>query len=129
VQIVAVRETPLGPLTPVSSSAAPSAAANIYERWLRGIAERIGDEEPPDELCCPLSHSLMQRPVRTCNGSIYERSVIEVWFGKGNTRDPMTNIELDSTRLVPDIKMRNSIAQWLERTEFDRALKLSLQEK
>ena len=41
-----------------------------------------------------LPQEVMREPVILSDGYSYERSHIEMWLAKGNTRSPMTNAEL-----------------------------------
>jgi len=67
------------------------------------------------ELCCPISHELMQNPVVASDGHTYERDEIEHWFrvcrhrGDALPTSPMTNTTLNSTRLEPDDRLRERI--------------------
>ena len=41
------------------------------------------EQEPPDELVCPITQELMQDPVMCADGESYERNAIEAWFARG----------------------------------------------
>ena len=45
----------------------------------------------------------------TTDGHTYERAEIERWFAKGNRTIPLTDANLPSTHLTPNIVLRNAI--------------------
>lgn len=51
----------------------------------------------------------MVDPVIIETGHTFDRPVIERWFQRGNLTNPLTNATLTSTRLVPNICVRNLI--------------------
>lgn len=53
---------------------------------------------PPD-LICPITHELMQDPVMTCDGQIYDRKSIEFWL-KDHHTSPLTNEKLANKTLI-----------------------------
>ena len=66
-------------------------------------------------------------------GRSYERSAILNWFGRGRLTDPLTNEELATTRLVPNINLRLLIeglpeervrAQQRKTLDFENAIKI-----
>ena len=71
-----------------------------------------GLPEPPEDLCCPISSELMRDPVITVAGNTYERCMIEQWFARGKTTDPMTN-EKVGTMLIPNNQVKKMTAEWL----------------
>ncbi|KAL7543699.1 hypothetical protein ACHAWF_007445 [Thalassiosira exigua] len=50
---------------------------------------------PPRELVCPITQDLLRDPVVAEDGHTYERSSLEIWFGMGRTRSPVTNALLE----------------------------------
>lgn len=64
-------------------------------------------EEIPREFYCPLTGNIMKDPVITSDGFCFERSAISEWFGKGNKTNPITFIELDSTKLISNNPLRS----------------------
>jgi hypothetical protein len=73
------------PLASEISSCAPARAAWVW----RSVGDAI-----PHELRCPISWLVMEDPVRTVDGQLYDRPSIEEWFKKGKTTSPMTNVIL-----------------------------------
>jgi len=53
----------------------------------------------PDDFLCPITHELMNDPVATVDGLIYERKAIEDWLQTHNT-SPLTNKIVDSKTLI-----------------------------
>eukprot|EP00210_Caulerpa_lentillifera_P005612 g5368.t1 len=60
-----------------------------------------------DCLRCPISDEIMTDPVILKEtGMTYDRSSIEEWFKRGNDRDPLTNVRLESKELMPNFALR-----------------------
>ena len=62
---------------------------------------------------CPLTLDLMRDPVSTEDGQTFEREPIEQWLALHDT-SPVTGARLGSTRLVPNLALRQAIEQWQE---------------
>ena len=58
----------------------------------------------------------MDDPVVTDGGGTYERECIEEWLST-HTRDPETNAELESRRLVPNRALLRVISAWKQKHE------------
>lgn len=71
------------------------------------------EHEPPQEFLCPITGSIMSYPVSTENGSTYEYYAIQEWFVKHST-DPLTNVVVSKTILVPHQNLLNSIEDWVK---------------
>lgn len=71
-------------------------------------------EEMLDNYACPISFVLMVDPVTAEDGQTYERYYIEDWFAKNNT-SPLTREELQSKKLIPNIKVKQAIAELNEK--------------
>ena len=67
----------------------------------------------PTSFLCPITLDLMQDPVITCDGHIYERTSIERWFRSGKRTSPTTGAELSSIVLTPYVPLRRAIAEYL----------------
>lgn len=68
----------------------------------------------PDNLCCPITHTLFDSPVVASDGFTYSMRAISKWQkGDGGDRSPMTN-QADSLtdRFVPNRNITSMIAQW-----------------
>ena len=72
----------------------------------------------PDEYLCPISQSLMHDPVITMDGYTFDSQSIREWFSKGNNKNPMTNIPLESTRLIPNRILKSMIMAFKEKHKF-----------
>ena len=67
---------------------------------------------PPDHLLCPITRDLFVDPVILVEtGQTYERSMIARWLYTNKT-DPISNMELKTKKLVPNIALRHSVAEW-----------------
>lgn len=62
--------------------------------------------DPPKELICPITHSLMADPVTTADGHAFERSAIERWLRSSNL-SPLTGLPLESKTLTPNHGLRS----------------------
>ena len=62
----------------------------------RAKAWHSADTHPPKELCCPITLDLLQDPVRTIYGHVFERDTLTQWLDGDNgdtcplTRRPLT---------------------------------------
>ena len=65
----------------------------------------------PNDWLCPITLSVMRDPVIAEDGHSYERSAITEWFQHNNT-SPKTNLPLNSTHLVANIALRNTIQEF-----------------
>ena len=73
---------------------------------------------PPHEYTCPITATLMRDPVLAHDGHTYEKEAIERWFATHplpGTRSPMTNEELLSHDLLPNVALRKLIADFKQR--------------
>lgn len=60
------------------------------------------------DIICPISKQIMINPVITNMGISYERKDILEWINKKNNC-PVTGEYLDSTLLIPNIQLKNTI--------------------
>ena len=70
--------------------------------------------EPPACFHCPIMHELMEDPVMTVDGQVYERSAIEEWLAKNDT-SPLTGEHLPMKMLIPCVPLRGMIREFVER--------------
>ena len=70
--------------------------------------------QPPVEFMCPISATLLEDPVVTAAGHVYERASITRWLENHDT-DPNTNTVLASTSLTEVIVLRNLVREWRQR--------------
>jgi hypothetical protein len=81
----------------------------------------VDDEGVPGEFLDPITLDLMEDPVQTAAGQIYERASIEQWFAAGNRSDPMTNAQLASVELTPCADVKECILAFKVAFEADTA--------
>lgn len=70
--------------------------------------------QAPDDLRCPITHSLFHDPVITMAGSIYERSAILEHL-QDSSRDPLTGSDLPSVQLTPVFLLKSRAREYAER--------------
>ncbi|CAF1570835.1 unnamed protein product [Didymodactylos carnosus] len=64
---------------------------------------------------CPLTKELFIDPVVCADGFTYERAAIQQWLNGGQTRSPMTNMELSNTNLVPNLVLKSALDELREK--------------
>lgn len=64
-----------------------------------------------DAFTCAITRDVMEDPVVAADGHTYERAAIEQWIRR-SPRSPMTNEQLGSAALIPNIALRKAIAEW-----------------
>lgn len=70
--------------------------------------------------CCCCLHvymwfyvqEVMKQPYIAADGFSYEREAIEAWMRSGHNTSPMTNLQLQHTRLTPNHTLRSLIEDW-----------------
>lgn len=67
----------------------------------------------PTSFKCPLTHDILEDPVATADGQVYERACIEEWFRQGNLTSPLTSMALPTLDLVPNEALRQAIAVYV----------------
>ena len=77
----------------------------------------------PDQFYCPILHEVLEDPVTTCDGHTYERVAIEAWFRRRPMfsddgeplppRSPLTNQPLETTRLTPNLALKQAIESFV----------------
>jgi WD repeat, SAM and U-box domain-containing protein 1 len=80
---------------------------------------QINEKEIPSEWICPITSEILSDPVIAEDGFTYERSAITAWFQRDKRTSPMTNIEMKSTDLIGNTKLRNEIESYLKKLDFD----------
>jgi hypothetical protein len=76
---------------------------------------RMAAVAEPVELKCPITMELLRDPVSNCVGNTYERAAIVTHLAKpGAKRDPLTNVELANTTLVPCQLARRQVQAFLD---------------
>lgn len=83
----------------------------------RGAARKegcAGDVAPiPKAFMCPITKEVLQDPVLTVDGHVYERDAIEQWF-RWNRTSPMTGCHLQATGVLPEEPLRRAVEEFLE---------------
>ncbi|CAE8621893.1 unnamed protein product [Polarella glacialis] len=72
----------------------------------------------PDSFLCPITGEVMQDPVATVDGQVYDRLQIQKWIQFRRQRkleitSPSTNLPLPSPTLVPVIALQKAIETYL----------------
>lgn len=80
----------------------------------RAADKALGDE--PEDLLCPVLHTIFRDPVVNAAGHTYERSALEqAWAASGGRLlDPLTNSPLPHDMLFPNWDMRRRILAFLD---------------
>ncbi|KAK3245554.1 hypothetical protein CYMTET_44883 [Cymbomonas tetramitiformis] len=103
------------PCAKEQSAASPSAASSTPLR----TAANQALSDTPDEYKCPITTEIMLDPVIAMDGHTYEREAIELWLGQHRT-SPMTNEEMPSNAVVPNINLKKLIQASLPNTTSSR---------
>ena len=70
----------------------------------------------PDVLMCPITRTVFRDPVIVVvSGHTYERSAILEHFRRNGARDPLTNCDLSSAKVLTNWAMRNVVQAWLDK--------------
>ena len=70
----------------------------------------------PDVLMCPITRTVFRDPVIVVvSGHTYERSAILEHFRRNGARDPLTNCDLSSAKVMTNWAMRNVVQAWLDK--------------
>ncbi|KAI5358581.1 putative ubiquitin-conjugating enzyme E2, von Willebrand factor, type A, U-box [Septoria linicola] len=74
----------------------------------------------PDQFRCPISHALMEDPVKAADGFTYSRPAIEQWF---NIRlsSPMTGLPLQSRALTTNDGVAAAVTSWITGSNLQEA--------
>lgn len=67
----------------------------------------------PLKFICPITEKLIKNPVKIISGYVYEKEAIELWFSRGNRKDPLTSKELLSTEYSNDENLRKEILEFI----------------
>ncbi|EQC42122.1 hypothetical protein SDRG_00962 [Saprolegnia diclina VS20] len=71
------------------------------------------DEDVPTEFRCAITKKLLQDPLKSPYGHVFERKVVEKWFNNYGSRCPVTGEPLGLGQLVPDEALKTEISAWL----------------
>ncbi|USW57709.1 Putative ubiquitin-conjugating enzyme E2, von Willebrand factor, type A, U-box [Septoria linicola] len=74
----------------------------------------------PEQFRCPISHALMEDPVKAADGFTYSRPAIEQWF---NIRlsSPMTGLPLQSRALTTNDGVAAAVTSWITGSNLQEA--------
>uniref|UniRef100_A0A0D6R3I9 RING-type E3 ubiquitin transferase n=1 Tax=Araucaria cunninghamii TaxID=56994 RepID=A0A0D6R3I9_ARACU len=105
-------------LSNADAARSPEQVEKRYRERLMSLGSSIPEEEHIPALkpfLCPLKGDVMIDPVSLCTGTTYERKEIQRWFDDGNKIDPATREPLSDFTLRPNIPIKQSIEEWVER--------------
>ncbi|XP_048427122.1 U-box domain-containing protein 32 isoform X1 [Pyrus x bretschneideri] len=84
------------------ASCAASASCLVSKKLIR----------TPSHFLCPILQEVMQDPHIAADGFTYEEEAIRGWLKSGHNTSPMTNLELEHCKLVPNYALQYAIQQW-----------------
>lgn len=82
---------------------------SAQSRYAQAATHFAGTGDFPVELICPITQTLMQDPVLTVQGNVYERAAITEWL-QAHSTDPLTNAPLTALTLIPCNPIKSEIA-------------------
>ncbi|KAG2272646.1 hypothetical protein Bca52824_067201 [Brassica carinata] len=85
------------------------------DRVFEKAAEEDKPTEVPDCLCCNITLEIFRDPVISPSGVTYERAAILEHINKVGKFDPITREELDPSKLVPNLAIKEAVAAYLEK--------------
>lgn len=77
--------------------------------------KKLFKNQIPKEFLCPITYEIFVDPVMTEDGVTYERSAIEQWL-EDHTTSPLTNQELKSKNLIPNLSIKKLIAEMYQQS-------------
>lgn len=105
-------------LSQADATSSPEQVEKQYKERLMSLGSSVTEEEhiaPLQSFICPLKNDVMCDPVSLCTGTTCERKEIEKWFDAGTNIDPETHELLTDLTLRPNIPLKQSIEEWVER--------------
>ena len=83
------------------------------------VFEQSREQDPPSDLVCPITYSIMTDPVVAADGHTYERSAIEEYFRTAREvgeaiKSPLTREPLHHLNLTTTILVRRLCREWFE---------------
>jgi hypothetical protein len=94
-------------------------ATNSTPNHIRSLPAEVTDL--PDNLLCPISHTLMQDAVTASDGHTYSRAAIERWFDV-RLSSPMTGLQLSDRSLADNTTICDSANDWISGNDISAAL-------
>ena len=64
----------------------------------------LGNQIPP-EFLCPITGEIFEDPVMMEDGQTYELFAINEWFKSGHSKSPLSGVDLNSQKLIPDCSL------------------------
>ena len=80
-------------------------------RYTQAAADFVATDDFPVEFVCPITQTLMQDPVLTIQGNVYEHAAITEWL-QSHTTDPLTNNHLTAFTLIPCNPIKSEIEEF-----------------
>jgi hypothetical protein len=105
-------------LSQADATNSPEQVEKQYKERLMSLGSSVAEEEhiaPLQSFICPLKNDVMSDPVSLCTGTTCERKEIEKWFDAGTHIDPETHELLSDFTLRPNVPLKQSIEEWVER--------------
>lgn len=105
-------------LSQADATSSPEQVEKQYKERLMSLGSSVTEEEhiaPLQSFICPLKKDVICDPVSLCTGTTCEREEIEKWFDAGRNIDPETHELLSDFTLRPNIPVKQSIEEWVER--------------
>lgn len=92
-------------------SGPPSAEPSEIQAAVRIASESV---PIPQSFLCPISQEIMNEPVVTEDGHVYDKQSIQEWFRRGNRTSPMTGLPLASIALLDEAPLKRAIDDYLK---------------
>lgn len=105
-------------LSQADATNSPEQVEKHYKERLMSLGTSVHEEEhiaPLQSFICPLKNDVMSDPVSLCTGTAFERKEIEKWLASGTNIDPETHELLSDLTLRPNLPLKQSIEEWVER--------------
>lgn len=80
---------------------------------IKAIADSLAAGTIPHDFICPICQDIMEDPVKTCDGMVYERAAIARWLTI-NPTSPLTGLQLSSVTLEPHVDMLGQIQEFVK---------------
>ena len=110
-QVQARADPPVSPATSSTSSGSGKGRADTGAGAAASGA--------PAEFLCAINGHVMQQPVRSPHGQVYEAATIELWLSQQGSVCPLTGRHLQRSDLVADVDLRAEISRWLIRRTME----------
>ncbi|KAK3660943.1 hypothetical protein LTR22_007771 [Elasticomyces elasticus] len=102
-------------------------SGSLSQRWTWSLGDDVPTGSPlnhlpslpamlveiPDDMKCPISHTLMQDAVKAADGHTYSRSAITEWFSIRRS-SPMTGLDVANTLLTDNREVCDSASAWVD---------------